>query len=91
LQNAVSDVTELSYDKQISDQDVTRSNIPLAYEGYMELLLSACSTYDKKFTLPGKQKRAVYTTTVSDNVKLIPSDKTMDGEYEVFTVDAKSW
>jgi hypothetical protein len=28
----------------------------------MELLLSACFTYDKKIVLPGKQKRAVYAS-----------------------------
>ena len=36
------------------------SRPPLRYDTYMELLLSACSTYDKKITLPGKNKRAVY-------------------------------
>jgi hypothetical protein len=48
IQDAVGDITELAYVKQISDQDVARGNKPLAYEGYMEILLSACSTYDKK-------------------------------------------
>jgi hypothetical protein len=56
LQNAIGNVTELSYFKQIGDQDIARGNPLLAYDGYMELLLSACSTYNKKFTLPGKQK-----------------------------------
>jgi hypothetical protein len=60
LQNAVGDVSELAYVKQIGDQDIARGNPPLLYESYMELLLSACSTYDKKTMLPGKQKRAVY-------------------------------
>jgi hypothetical protein len=32
----------------------------LVYETYMELLLSACSTYNKKIVLPGKSKRTVY-------------------------------
>jgi hypothetical protein len=50
LQNAVSDATELAYVKQIGDQDIARGNTPLAYDGYMELLLSACSTYDKNIT-----------------------------------------
>ena len=49
----------------------------------MELLLSACSTYDKKTTLPGKQKRAVYASAiVSDDI-----DDPQDGEYKVFQVD----
>jgi hypothetical protein len=53
LQNAVGDVTELSYIKQIGDQDIARGNPPLSYDSYMGLLLSACSTYYKKVTLPG--------------------------------------
>jgi hypothetical protein len=48
LQNSVGDVTELAFVKQISYQDVARGNQPLAYEVYMELLLPACSTYDKQ-------------------------------------------
>jgi hypothetical protein len=47
LQNAVGDVAEISYIKQIGDQDIARRNTPLSYDRYMELLLSACSTYDK--------------------------------------------
>jgi hypothetical protein len=48
LQNAVGDVTELSYIKQIGDQDVARGHPALTYDSYMEILLLACSTYDKK-------------------------------------------
>jgi hypothetical protein len=87
LQNTVGDDTEFSYVKQLSVQDVARGNLPLAYKGYMEWLFLACSTYDKKLTLPGKQKRAVYRTTISNNDKLIPSNETFDGEYEVFMFD----
>jgi hypothetical protein len=79
LQNAVGDITDLSYFKKISDQDVAQGNLELPYEGYMELLLSTCSTQDKKISLPEKQKRAVYTTTISDNGEHIPSDDTLDG------------
>jgi hypothetical protein len=53
----------------------------------MELLLSACSTYDKKITLPGKQKRAAYATETSRDYLTYPFDDTTDGEYEVFQVD----
>jgi hypothetical protein len=60
VQKTVGDVAELSYIKQIGDQDVTRGYHPLTYESYMELLFTACSTYDKKLNLLGKQKRAVY-------------------------------
>jgi hypothetical protein len=68
LQNAVGEVSELAYVKQIGDQVIGRGNPPLVYETYMELLLSACSTFDKKTVLPGKQKRAVYASELdSDN------------------------
>jgi hypothetical protein len=87
LQNAVGDVTELAYVKQIGDQDIARGNPPLVYESYLELLLSACSTYDKKITLPGKQKRAVYTATSSNDDGSYPYDDIKDGEYNVFQVD----
>jgi hypothetical protein len=32
----------------------------------MELLLNAYSTYDKKHSLPGKQKHVVYSTPFTD-------------------------
>jgi hypothetical protein len=87
LQNAVGDVTELAFVKHISDQDVARGNQPLAYEGYMELLLSACSTYDKKIVLPGKQKRAVYALAISDGGDDYPYVGNPNEEYEVFRAD----
>jgi hypothetical protein len=87
LQNAVGDITELAYVKQISDQDVARGNQPLAYEGYMELLLSACSTYDRKIVIPGKQKRAVYASAISDGGDDYPYADNQNEDYEVFQVD----
>jgi hypothetical protein len=39
----------------------------MKYESYMELLLLACSAYDKKLIFPGKQKRAVYQTKIDNN------------------------
>jgi hypothetical protein len=88
LQNAVGDVTELSYIKQIGDQDVARGHPALTYDSYMELLLLACSTYDKKLSLPGKQKRAVYQTEIDkhDNTDY-PFDDTYDGGYKAYRVD----
>jgi hypothetical protein len=79
LQNAVGDASELAYVKQIGDQDIARGNPPLTYKSYMELLLYACSTFDKKITLPGKQQRAGYTTAISasnylGDKMLIPSN-----------------
>jgi hypothetical protein len=81
LQNAVGDVT---YVEQISDQDIARGNPPLIYKGYM---LSASATYNNKFTVPGKKKRAVYLTAISVDDGNIPVADTLDGEYEIFTVD----
>jgi hypothetical protein len=67
LQNAVGDVRELLYIKPIGDQDIAQGYKQLMYESYMELLLLACSNYDKKVYLPGKQKRAVYLTEIGNN------------------------
>ena len=86
LQNAVGDATELAYVKQIGDQDIARGNPPLRYEDYMELLLSACSTFDKKITLPGKQKRAVYTTTVETDLDTYQGGNNDEG-YAVYNID----
>jgi hypothetical protein len=47
LQSSVDDVNELAYVKQIGDQDIAHGNPPLDVDSYLELLLSACSTYDK--------------------------------------------
>jgi hypothetical protein len=54
----VGDVTELAYVKQIRDQDIVRGNPPLADDGYMVLLLLACSTYEKKITLFRKAEKS---------------------------------
>jgi hypothetical protein len=83
----VGDVMEIAYIKQIGDQDIARGHPPLSYDSYMELLLSACSTYDTKIIRPGKQKRAVYATEASsDNLNYHFDDRT-DGEYEVCQVE----
>jgi hypothetical protein len=88
LQNAVGDDAELSYIKQIGDQDVTCSYQPLTYESYMELLLLACSTYDKKLNHPGKQKHAVYQTEIDnyDDTEY-PHDDIFDSGYKAYHVD----
>jgi len=65
LQNTVNDVGDLANVKQLSDQMVARGEPPLNFEGYMELLLSACSTYDKNHAVarqPGQ--RNVYAASV---------------------------
>ena len=87
LQNTVGEVRELAYVKQIGDQDVARGRDPLDYETYIELLLSACSTYDKKIVLPGKTKRAVYASiTDVDNVGGREHADRNDA-YEMYNVD----
>jgi hypothetical protein len=92
LQNAVGDVTELSYIKQIDDQDVARGHPALIYDSYMELLLSACSTYDKKLSLRGKQKRAVYQIEIdkhdSTDYQLTMEDMKHTASIRIFW---KSW
>jgi hypothetical protein len=87
LQNAVGDVTEVAYVKQIGDQDIARGNPPLKYENYMELLLSSCSTYDKKIALPGKQKRAVYTAKTSEVEPDRYYNVVRDDGYAVYSID----
>jgi hypothetical protein len=51
LQNAVGYVAALSYVKQLGDH-IARGLPPLTYDSYLELLLSACSTYDKNIGTP---------------------------------------
>ena len=44
MHNSVGDVSKLSYAKQLGDQDIACGCPPLAYNIYLELLLSACYT-----------------------------------------------
>jgi hypothetical protein len=85
LQNAVGDIIELSYIKQIGDQDVAREYQPLMYESFMKLLLLACSTYDKKLKLPGKEKSAVYQTEIGNYDDT--HDDIYDSGHNVYHVD----
>jgi hypothetical protein len=88
LQNAVGDVVELSYIKQIGDRDVARGYPLLTYESYIEQLLSVCSTYDKKLNLPGKQKCAVYQTEIDNyDATDYPHDDINDSGYKAYYVD----
>ena len=53
----------------------------------MELLLLACSTYDRKLTLPGKQKRTAYASMIpEDNVGLTDGGDIF-GECEAHQID----
>ena len=82
LQNTVSDVTDLSHVKQLSDQVVARGEPALGFEEYLELLLSACSTYDKNHVTPRSGQRNVYSTTIEHDNDFIDAQ---DGV--VFGVD----
>ena len=64
LQNTIGDVAELSNVKQQSDQIVAPGEPPLKYEGYLELLLSGCSTYDKLHATPRTGQRNVYAANI---------------------------
>jgi hypothetical protein len=88
IQNAVGVVVEFSYIKQIGDQDAARGYKLLRFESDMELLLLACSMYDKKLNLPRKQKRAVYQTKIDnyDDTDYPPGDIN-DSGYEAYHVD----
>jgi hypothetical protein len=50
LQNTLTAISDLADVKQLIDQMVARGDPPLTFEGYIELLLSACSIYDKSIT-----------------------------------------
>ena len=84
LQNAVSDISELAYVKQIGDQDVARGKPPLSFDSYLELLLSACSAYDKNHANPTKQRRNVYAALMDGNGE---EHANTGMNYEAFRVD----
>ena len=86
LQNTVGDVPDLANVKQLNDQVVARGGNNLGFEEYLELLLSACSTYDKTHaTIRPPGQRKVYSTNVElDNEEFY--DATSD---ELFNVDTE--
>ena len=82
LQNTIGDVSELANVKQQSDQVVARGEPPLPYEGYLELLLSACSTYDKMHATPRTAQRNVYAANFE------PDDNLSDtNNHHTFGID----
>jgi hypothetical protein len=83
---AVSDVNELAYVKHIGDQDVARGKPPLDFESYLQLLLSACSAYDRNHAAPSKQRRNVYAAILDPPVEELPDDNT---NYDIFHVDTE--
>jgi hypothetical protein len=87
IQNAVGEVTELAHVKQLADLGGANGNKALTYDTYVDLLLEACSTFDKQRALPGRQKRAVYSSVLSDNDLDYPYDHADDSQYKVYNVD----
>jgi hypothetical protein len=65
LNNTVSGVADLSNVKQLSDQVVTRGLTHLGFKEYLELLLSACSTYDKTHATPRFGQRNVHAANLT--------------------------
>jgi hypothetical protein len=63
LQNALSGIPDLARVKQLGDQNIAHGLPPLTYEKYMDVLLSACSSYDLLRDAPANSRRAVYSTT----------------------------
>jgi hypothetical protein len=80
LQNKLRDVTDLSHVENLRDQVVARGEPDLGFEEYMELLLSACSTYDKNDATSRSGQCNVYSTTFEHD-----DDDAKDGV--VFGVD----
>jgi hypothetical protein len=58
LKNTVADVTDLQSVKHIEDQNIARGKAPLGWEEFLELLLSACSDYDKSHN--NAQQNVIY-------------------------------
>jgi hypothetical protein len=87
IQNSVGEVTELAHVKQLADLGIENGNKALTYDAYADLLLEACSTFDKWRALPGRQKRAVYSSVINDNDLDYPYYHADDGQYEAYQVD----
>jgi hypothetical protein len=68
LKNTVADVTDLQSVKLIEDQNIAHGKAPLGWENYLELLLSACSDYDKSHKNVRPAQRNIYATNVSYDV-----------------------
>jgi hypothetical protein len=64
LQNTVCEVADLSNVIQLSAQVVARGGTHLGFKEYLELLLSACPTYDKTHATPCSGLRNVYAANL---------------------------
>jgi hypothetical protein len=65
LKNTVADVTDLQSVKRIEYQKIARVKAALGREEYLELLLSACSDYDKSHNTARPAQRNIYATNVA--------------------------
>jgi hypothetical protein len=84
LQNTVTDIADLANIKQLSDQMVARGDPPLTFKGYIELLLLACSTFDKSNTSTRQSgQRNVYAATMEYNKEVCYDSNNT----EIFHVD----
>ena len=80
LKNTVADITELQSVKQIEDQSIARGKPPLGWEEYLELLLSACSQYDKTHSTAKPAQRNVYAAGLTYDADWnSPQDDTVYG------------
>lgn len=59
FQKTIDDVAGLASVKQLSNQVFTRGDATLDFDAKIELLLSACSTYDKSHATPRSGQRHV--------------------------------
>jgi hypothetical protein len=74
IQNDVCEATVSAHVKQLADLGISNGNKALTYDNYVDLLLEACSTFDKRRALPERQKRAMYLSVLSDNDLNYPYD-----------------
>jgi hypothetical protein len=82
LQNAVGDVEALAQVKLMNDHDIARGHPPLTYERYVQVLLSACSTYDSQRSSSDRKKRVVYQSELDRE-----PDPYDDNDYYDYGVD----
>jgi hypothetical protein len=68
LKNTVADVTNLQSVKRIEDQYIAHGKASLGWEDYLELLLSACSEYDKSHNHARPEQRNTYATNFAYHV-----------------------
>jgi hypothetical protein len=82
LQNAVGDVEALAQVKLMNDHDISRGHPPLTYKRYVQVLLSACSTYDSQRSSSDPKKRVVYQSELD-----LEPNPYFDNDYYDYGVD----